>query len=168
MTTIFSINPDDMDDSAVKMDIDELYGTRMKRSKEEFALYNNVLKKIHTKIRNTSRTSKDQHTWYLVPEVIIGIHYYNEMECVKFIMNQLLSNGFKATYTHPNLIFVCWNNWVPDYVRRELAKKTGVQIDNKGDEIKTIKRSPFEDKNAVKKQSIFKDIGTYIPSGKFI
>jgi len=83
-------------------------------------------------------------------------------------MNQLLSNGFKASYTHPNLIFVCWNNWVPDYVRREWAKKTGVQIDNNGDEVKTIKRSPFEDKNAVKKQSIFKDIGTYIPSGKFI
>ena len=167
MDTIFSINHDG-DSDVVKMDIDELYGSRMKRSKEELVLYNNILKKIHTKIRNTSRTSKDQHTWYLVPEVVIGIHYYNQSECVGFIMNQLTSNGFKASYTHPNLIFVCWNNWIPDYVRREWTKQTGVHIDNNGDEIKHTKKNPFQDKKVDKKQSVFKDIGTYIPTGKFI
>lgn len=174
MDTIFSLN-DNVDETIENVDIDELYEREMKRSKEVLRLYNNILKRIHTKIRNTSRASKEQHIWYLLPEVIVGVHYYNQRKCLEFIMEKLLSNGFRATYTHPNLIFVSWNNWVPDYVRNEWCKKTGKKIDSSGEEIKQPAKNPLEfihtpksNGTSAQKSTIYKDITTYIPTGKFI
>ena len=169
MDTIFSIS-DDVDDNE-NVDIDELYERNMKRSKDVLTLYNNILRRIHSKIRNTSRASKEQHIWYLVPEVIVGIHYYNQMDCIRYILERLTSNGFRNSYTHPNLIFVTWNHWVPNYVRSEWSKKTGKKIDNYGAEIKDEIKSPSIIKNTEQKQktqeSIYKDISAYVPTGKF-
>ena len=174
MDTIFSLN-DNVDETVENVDIDELYERDMKRSKDVLRLYNNILKRIHTKIRNTSRASKEQHVWYLLPEVIVGVHYYNQQKCLEFIMEKLISNGFRATYTHPNLIFVSWNNWIPDYVRNEWSKKTGKKIDSSGEEIKPTYKNPLDFTNnmkssgsSVSKSTIYKDITTYVPTGKFI
>ena len=51
-------------------------------------------------------------------------------------MNQLDNNGFKTKYIHPNLIIICWSHWVPSYVRKQLKKKTGIEVNSFGEEIK--------------------------------
>lgn len=93
------------------------------------------------------------------------------MDCIRYILERLTSNGFRNSYTHPNLIFVTWNHWVPNYVRSEWSKKTGKKIDNYGAEIKDEIKSPFIIKNTEQKQktqeSIYKDISAYVPTGKF-
>jgi len=33
---------------------------------------------------------------------------------------------------HPNTLFVSWSNWIPGYVRAEFRKKTGKNMDEKG------------------------------------
>ena len=58
-------------------------------------------------------------------------------------MNELNENGFSVNYTHPNLIFISWANWVPAYVRNEIKKKTGIQINQYG----TITNKPSESNN---------------------
>jgi len=35
-------------------------------------------------------------------------------------------------YTHPNLLIVSWQHYVPNYVRNEFKKKTGTAIDEYG------------------------------------
>ena len=38
--------------------------------------------------------------------------------------NKLKENGFNIRYTHPNLLFISWKHWIPQYVRTEIKKKT--------------------------------------------
>ena len=49
-----------------------------------------------------------------------------------------------------------WFNWVPDYVRMEYKKQTGVSIDGYGKEVK---------QEVVDKPSIIKSTSSYKPSG---
>ena len=73
---------------------------------------------------------------------------------------------------HPNVLFISWNHWVPTYVRSELKKKTGVQVDGFGNVVE--KEDKQEPVNISKKSTSssfdkkYKDISTYKPTGKFI
>ena len=66
---------------------------------------------------------------------MIGFPKYDIAEAVHYIMSQLDNNGFKTKYIHPNLIIICWSHWVPSYVRKQLKKKTGIEVDSFGQEI---------------------------------
>ena len=70
---------------------------------------------------------------------MIGVPKYDVASCIAYVIDQLKQNGFSIKYTHPNLIFISWKYWVPDYVRNEIKKKTGTKIDGNGNII--------EDKN---------------------
>ena len=63
---------------------------------------------------------------------MIGVPKYDVSACIAYIIDQLKQNGFMIKYTHPNLIFISWKNWVPDYVRNEIKKQTGTKIDGNG------------------------------------
>ena len=64
---------------------------------------------------------------------MIGIPKYDHRDCTAYIINQLQENGFIIRYIHPNLLFISWNHWVPQYVRNEIQKKTGMQINGFGE-----------------------------------
>ena len=79
---------------------------------------------IYVDVINRGKDFIDQnHCWYVMPEVLIGIPKYDYRECTAYIINKLQSNGFIVRYTHPNLLFISWNHWVPQYVRNEIKKK---------------------------------------------
>ena len=82
-------------------------------------------------------------------------------------------------YTHPNLLLISWKHWIPQYVRNEVKKKTGVVIDGYGN--KMIKKEKQDDSNpdsfilksnnnipieGNKKE--YKEIKSYKPSGNMI
>ena len=46
-----------------------------------------------------------------------------------------VKNGFVVRYTHPNLVFVSWQHWVPQYVRDEIKKQTGLIVNGMGETI---------------------------------
>ena len=103
---------------------------------------------------------------------------------VAFLMDKLQENGFMVRYTHPNLLFISWNHWVPSYVRSEIKKKTGVNVDGYGNilEQKQDKQesennglNPFQFANTKnekaakeKEKENYKSIRTYKPSGNLI
>jgi hypothetical protein len=74
--------------------------------------------------------------------MIIGVPRYDHGGCTAYIIDKLRDNGFVVHYTHPNLLFISWKNWVPNYVRAEIKKKTGIVIDGHGNKI-----DKNEDKN---------------------
>ena len=81
----------------------------------------------------TSRQKVDDKCcWFIVPEIIIGIPKYDQAACIAFVMDKLTDNGFMVKYYHPNAIFINWSHWVPSYVRTELKKKTGIEINEYG------------------------------------
>ena len=126
----------DNDDTGEKINMDDLYEKKREYDEGKLKLYNKILGRIHNKIKMTSRQNINDHfCWYLIPEVMIGISKYNVNECLGYIIDKLMENGFVVRYTHPNLIFISWNHYVPNYVRQELKKKTGIVVDKFGNKV---------------------------------
>jgi len=141
MDTIFTLG--DENDEQVKLNLDDLYERKQQHDLNTLSTYNKILSRIHNKIKVLSRQHiNDQHCWYTIPEMIIGVPRYDHGGCTAYIIDKLRDNGFVVHYTHPNLLFISWKSWVPNYVRAEIKKKTGVVIDGFGNKVEKN-----EDKN---------------------
>jgi hypothetical protein len=111
-----------------------------------------------------------------VPEVIIGVPKYDQAGCIAYLMNALQENGFNVRYFHPNTLFICWEHWVPSYVRTEIKKKTGIVINEYGDRIEEEKNDEDEEEEQqqgggiqqIKNSKKYTPINSYKPSGKLV
>ena len=177
METIFTLG--DETDDELKVNLDDLYEKKKQHDLNTLSIYNKILARIHNKIHITSRQhTTNQFCWYLIPEMMIGVPRYDHGACIAFCIDKLRDNGFMIRYTHPNLLLISWKHWIPSYVRSEVKKKTGVNIDGYGNKIiKNNNKSddPRDPSNLYTNNSIpvepkkqFKDINSYKPSGNLI
>ena len=119
-----------------KINLDDLYEKKKTQDQAKLFTYNKILNRIHTKIKMTARQQVNQHfCWFVVPEIILGVAHYDHFGCVEYIIEQLQKNGFRIQYTHPNLMLISWNAYVPTYIRTEFKKKTGIEIDENGNPV---------------------------------
>jgi hypothetical protein len=178
MNTIFTT--DDPENYTDKINLDELYEKKKIHDLSTTKNYNTILNRVHNRIKTTSRQQiSEQHCWFIIPEMMIGVPKFDQSICIAYIIDKLETNGFRVRYTHPNLLFISWKHWVPDYVRTEIKKKTGVNIDGHGNIIKNDE----ENKNELTPNSLLKNsksisgakigkdikaIDTYKPSGNLI
>jgi hypothetical protein len=147
MANIFTL--ENIEDFSEKVNIDELYEKKRKQDLNKLELFNKILNRIHVKIKTISRQKVDEQAcWFLVPETIIGVPRYDQGACIAYLINKLQTNGFNVRYIHPNMLFISWNHWVPSYVRSEIKKKTGINLNEYGQKIeddvdvKTISNEP--------------------------
>ena len=134
MDSLVNFNTNDND--SLKININELYQKKQIKDINTKNNYNKILSRIHSKIRCASKGIHEvYHCWYIMPEMLIGIPNYDYRDCTAYIIEQLRNNGFIVRYTHPNLLFISWNHWIPDYVRNEYKKKTGILINEYGNKI---------------------------------
>ncbi len=180
MNTIFTT--DDPEDYIEKINLDELYEKKKQHDISTTNNYKTILNRIHNRIKTTSRQQiGEQYCWFVVPEMMIGVPKYDQAKCISYVIDKLQTNGFCVRYTHPNLLFISWQHWVPDYVRAEIKKKTGINIDgygnikNEEDEEKSITpNSLFNNKliastsSSTSSNKEVKDINSYKPSGNLI
>ena len=180
MTTIFNLK-DDLDE---KINIDELYEGKQRKDLQTLELFQKILGRIHLRIKTASRQKgNEQFCTFLVPEVMIGIPKYDQGECIAYLVGKLRDNGFMVKYTHPNLLFISWNHWIPGYVRSEIKKKTGMVVDGNGNitsksdnSNKQITASNPNDNllldrggaKSKKPDKEFKPINSYVPSGNSV
>ena len=134
MANIFTL--ENIEDFSEKVNIDELYEKKRKQDLNKLDLFNKILNRIHVKIKTVSRQKVDEQAcWFLVPETIIGVPRYDQAGCIAYLISKLQTNGFNVRYIHPNLLFISWNHWVPSYVRTEIKKKTGINLNEYGQKI---------------------------------
>jgi len=134
MANIFTL--ENIDNFSEKISIDDLYEKKRLHDLSKLALFNKLLNRIHVKIKTASRQKNDeQFCWYIIPETIIGVPKYDQAACIAYIMDKLKTNGFNVRYVHPNLLFISWLHWIPAYIRTELKKKTGININEYGQKI---------------------------------
>lgn len=134
MANIFTL--ENLEDFSEKLNIDELFEKKKQSDLNRLALFNKILNRVHVTIKTASRQSiNTQFCWFLVPEFIIGVPRFDQGACIAYLINKLQSNGFVVQYTHPNLLFISWSNFVPSYVRTEWKKKTGITIDEFGKQV---------------------------------
>lgn len=154
--------------SNTQINMEELFEKKKQFDLDTLDTFNKILKRVHNKIIETSKQSiKNKYCWYMIPKFIFGISKrYDHNECVVYIIDKLKENGFNVMYTHPDLLFISWDHFVPKYVRNEIKKKTGIEIDKFGNEIKQnteeivmdyMKNSP----KLEKKKTTFKSTNIY-------
>jgi hypothetical protein len=134
MANIFTL--ENVSDFSEKLNIDELYERKRQYDLSQLALYNKLLNRIHVRIKTTARQKTDeQFCWYVVPEIMIGVPKYDQGACIAYLVDKLKDNGFAVRYIHPNTLMISWKHFIPSYVRNELKKKTGIIIDENGNQL---------------------------------
>jgi hypothetical protein len=95
---------------------------------------------------------------------------YDQAMCVTFLIDKLKENGFNVRYIHPNLLFISWQHWIPDYVRNEIKKNTGVAVDGYGKIVKKDEQyAKINIKNPANTQSNkFKSTKSYKPTNNTV
>ena len=126
MDVLFHVNSKN-EEMETKINLDDLYERKQQRDLNTLDTYNKILNRIHTRIKTVSRNQiHEQFCWYIVPEVMIGIPKFDHAACTAYLIEKLRDNGFVVRYTHPNLLFISWQHWVPGYVRNEIKKKNRI------------------------------------------
>ena len=185
MANIFTL--ENIDDFSEKINIDELYEKKQQSDLHKLTLFNKILNRIHVRIKTISRQKIDEtFCWFVVPEIIIGVPKYDQGACIAYLMDKLTVNGFHVKYIHPNTLLIVWSHWVPSYVRSELKKKTGIEVNEYGKKIdvdnKTIqvedknpnhfmlniKESTDVQNNSQNNKKNYTPIKTYKPSGQLL
>ena len=181
MANIFNL--ENLDDFSEKINIDELYEKKRQIDVNKLELFKKILNRIHVRIKTTAKQSTaERFCWYVIPEIIIGVPKYDQGACIAYIMDTLQKNGFQVRYFHPNTIFISWDHWVPTYVRTEIKKKTGININEYGEKIvdetnddddintnintNTVKSNP--NLELIKNSKKYTPINSYKPSGKLV
>ena len=184
MANIFTL--ENIDDFSEKLNIDELYEKKRQHDLNTLALFNKLLNRIHVRIKTTSKQKIDsQFCWYIVPEIMIGVPKYDQGACIAYLLDKLTTNGFNVRYIDPNMLFISWLHWVPSYVRTELKKKTGININEYGQKVEedleeqdTTKKDPNDLMMNIKEigqnqpgkqqKKIYTPINSYRPSGNLV
>tara|TARA_Y100000816_G_scaffold234200_1_gene179709 strand:- start:176 stop:820 length:645 start_codon:yes stop_codon:yes gene_type:complete len=131
--SLYNFNNKSDESESLKLNMDELYIKKQQQDLNIVNNYNKILTRIHNKIKYISKQLiNDQCCWYIMPEMMIGIPKYDYKDCTAYVIEKLRDNGFIVRYTHPNLLFISWKHWIPTYVRNEIKKKTGKNIDEYG------------------------------------
>lgn len=134
MANIFTL--ENIDNFSERINIDDLYEKKKEQDLKNLDLFNKILHRVHVRIKTTSRLKRDeQFCWFIVPEIMIGVPKYDQGACIAYLINKLKDNGFNVKYINPNALFISWNHWVPTYVRNELKQKTGIVVNEYGQQI---------------------------------
>jgi len=180
MDTIFTLG--DLPEDNVKINMDDLYEKKKQKDLYTVQTYNRILSRIHNKIKLLSKQNiANQHCFYVIPEIIIGVPKYNTEECTAYIIHKLRENGFVVRYTHPNLVFISWKHWLPSYVRNEIKKQTGNIYDGYGNQVDANNQQDKDDNTDINSLMLkrrnhstpventkFTSINEYKPSGNLI
>ena len=126
----------------------------------------------------------DRFCFFLLPEFVLGVPRYDMVKCTSYVIEKLIDNGFMVKYTHPNLLFISWQHYIPSYERAQIKKKTGVSVDQYGNVVSKKDKKKDNDslnglllKNTAKntilkkkedKNKNYKSIDTYKPTGNLI
>ena len=186
MANIFTL--ENIDDFSEKLNIDDLYEKKRLQDLNKLALFNKILNRIHVRIKTVSRQKVDeQFCWFVVPETIIGVPKYDQASCIAYLIDKLKTNGFNIRYIHPNMLFISWMHFIPSYVRSEIKKKTGINVDEFGKKIEekteenrdskeilsdpndymlNLKNQDLNQKGKQKKE--YTPINSYKPSGNLV
>lgn len=176
MANIFTL--ENFADFSEKINIDELYEKKRQIDLGKLELFKKILNRIHVRIKTTAKhcSIHEKFCWYVVPEVIIGVPKYDQPACIAYLINALQENGFNVRYFHPNTLFICWEHWVPSYVRKEIKNKTGIVINEYGEKIEEETDQDEENEiqqthqgiQQIKNSKKYTPINSYKPSGNLV
>lgn len=91
-----------------QINIYDLYRNIKELKNKKNNYYNEVLYKIHEKIKNTTNKGKYKIV-YEVPEMVFGVPAYDLNKCMAYLMKELRDNGFLVKYYFPKILYISWD-----------------------------------------------------------
>lgn len=86
---------------------EELIKQQKEREDRKYITFDKIYTHVEKKICLAS-SGNYYYTWFQIPEILIGLPTYSHIECRNFIINKLVSNGFKTEFFDPNIILIKW------------------------------------------------------------
>ena len=90
------------------LNINDLYETSNNKNIMRLRIFDDVLKKIHTRIKYNA-THEKMYCFYQIPEFIIGVPLYDINDLQKYLINSIKKDGFRVLYVEPNWLFINWD-----------------------------------------------------------
>lgn len=108
-----------MNTTPTKLNIYDLYRDINEKKDKKNISYNQVLYKIHDKIKRAAEKERYKFV-YEIPEVVFGLPSYDLNMCIAYIMKQLRSNGFLVKYYFPKILYISWDpREIRDYKKQK-------------------------------------------------
>ena len=116
-----------------RIHMDSLFDTELASEDTRTLVYQQVLARVHKRIKLASRNWKTgRFCFFVIPELVMGIPRYNMVEFTKYLVSKLQANGFMVKYTYPNLLFISWEHYLHSRQREQIRKATGKRVDGYG------------------------------------
>lgn len=110
-----------------KLNIYDLYRDINEKKEKKNVSYNEVLYKIHDKIKRSAEKERYKLV-YEIPEVVFGLPTYDLNMCIAYIMKQLRSNGFLVKYYFPKILYISWDpREIRDYKKQKVNIKNNLK-----------------------------------------
>ena len=142
------------------MDIRELHKYQIQKERKKIIIYDKVLSRCFHKIKIFAKNSQT-YCFFEVPNIILGLPYFNLDNCIHYIMQRLIDYNFKAIFINPNILFITWDIRI---TKSSPPKK--ISNEHKFLDLK-IKRLNTE-KDCIFQKNNYKSIEKYKPSSKLI
>jgi len=92
-----------------QLKMSDLYKEINSKKIKKLETFDSILKKCHKRIMYNSKLERT-YCFFNIPEFIFGVPLYDINELTKYMVNSLVTNGFKVKYFDPNVIFITWND----------------------------------------------------------
>lgn len=86
---------------------EELIKKQKERDYRKNITFNKIYEFIESKIV-TSSAANNYHTWYQIPEFMVGLPLYSLIDCKDYIIKRLKENKFEIEFYEPNIILIKW------------------------------------------------------------
>ena len=129
-----------MNNTATQLNIYDLYRNINHKKEKKNVSYNQVLYKIHDRVKRTAEKEKYKLI-YEIPEVIFGLPSYDLNLCMAYIIKQLRGNGFLVKYYFPKILYISWDpTEIKDYKKQKNNVKQNFRNlrDNKSHDTKEL------------------------------
>ena len=77
---------------------------------EKNKTYKVILERCGKRIKEVNKSTNCTFTSFEVPKYILGFGEYNYKDCIKYIMENLINEGYNTEYFEPNHIYIDWGN----------------------------------------------------------
>lgn len=119
--------------SVPKFDLDGLFASEQRRKMESERLYAVILRRVHAVVRRVNALNRRLcATEFMVPRVQQSATKYVWSECVAYVVNRLVEDGFRVNVRRQNVLVLSWAHWISADAREAFHRSTGRQIDGHG------------------------------------
>lgn len=136
-----------------------------KKNEQRKECFNKLLEKCYVKIEKASNMNKPLCI-YDIPEFLLGYPLYNLNECITYLYNALINQGFTVHYIFPKILVVTWNT--PHLDVDSPVKSTGCNKKKKNNialHNNQLLQIPHQQNTPT---GFVKSIKQFKPSGKFV